>query len=359
MGLIEKAATAATNTGLGMLMSSWEDRRQQEQQKKLNAIAFDAHKQQAQFNQGMALDMWNKTGYGAQRKQLEDAGLNVGLMYGSAGQGGTTQGAGANAGAPQAAGSKGEWGMGMQLGMQMKMQEAQIKVAESQANLNNTQASKLGGADTDKTKAETQNLAAQTDNVKLKNIYQQYENEMRKIDVSIRQDFQADERGALHNAYNKAYAEAEIALNELDISDETKEKEIELLNNRTVEQAANIAATRASTKLDEAKAKQVEQEIKNLQMEVITMMSRNNAEWYKLSLEERDRELRQWETEIKERYADFDTGTTAEIIRGTKALGDVAATAKGYNTKNKTTTRTTKTDNNGRRERTETTVTKH
>lgn len=49
--------------------------------------------------------MWNKTNYGAQVKHMLEAGLNPALMYGSAGQGGTTgsQGGGSAAGGSAAA----------------------------------------------------------------------------------------------------------------------------------------------------------------------------------------------------------------------------------------------------------------
>ena len=39
-----------------------------------------------------ALDMWNKTNYGAQMKHLQAAGLNPGLIYGMKGGGGVTTG---------------------------------------------------------------------------------------------------------------------------------------------------------------------------------------------------------------------------------------------------------------------------
>jgi hypothetical protein len=38
----------------------------------------------------LQMDMWNKTNYGAQVDHMKEAGLNPALMYGSAGQGGTT-----------------------------------------------------------------------------------------------------------------------------------------------------------------------------------------------------------------------------------------------------------------------------
>lgn len=85
--------------------------------------------------------------YSAMRKQMEDAGLSVGLMYGNGASGG---GAGSTSGAPQAetggaaAGNAAEM---VGLALQKQRVENETMVARSQAALNEAQASKL---DTDR-----------------------------------------------------------------------------------------------------------------------------------------------------------------------------------------------------------------
>ena len=52
------------------------------------------NQQQAQYNQGLAKDMWNYTSFPNQVRNMEAAGLNPALLYGMGGQGGSTAGAG-------------------------------------------------------------------------------------------------------------------------------------------------------------------------------------------------------------------------------------------------------------------------
>ena len=46
---------------LGMLMNGYNDQRQVSQQKKLTKIQEDAQKRLADYNQGLALQMWDAT----------------------------------------------------------------------------------------------------------------------------------------------------------------------------------------------------------------------------------------------------------------------------------------------------------
>ena len=89
MGALDIAAGAAGGA-LGIATAGWQDKRQLKQQEKLQELAMKGQKEMSEFNQGLAIDTWEKTNAAAQRKQLEKAGLNVGLMYGGPGGGGRT-----------------------------------------------------------------------------------------------------------------------------------------------------------------------------------------------------------------------------------------------------------------------------
>jgi hypothetical protein len=65
-------------------------RKQIEQQQKLTDIQVEAQKELADYGMGISKEMFEYTGYGAQRRQMEEAGLNPALMYGHAGAGGST-----------------------------------------------------------------------------------------------------------------------------------------------------------------------------------------------------------------------------------------------------------------------------
>jgi hypothetical protein len=93
----------------------------------------------------LAYRNWLRTNYGAQREQLEKAGMNVGLMYSQGGQGGQLS-SGSSGSASQAptmdiAGAI----------SQARAVESQVKLNEAQANKLNVEANKIGGVDTELT----------------------------------------------------------------------------------------------------------------------------------------------------------------------------------------------------------------
>jgi len=76
--------------GLGLGTASWQDERQLAQQRNLQNIAIEGQQTMGEFNEGLAIDQWQKTGPVGQMAQLQKAGLNPGLMYSGGGGGGGT-----------------------------------------------------------------------------------------------------------------------------------------------------------------------------------------------------------------------------------------------------------------------------
>ena len=83
-------AAGVVGMGLNLLTQGSQDRRQLKQQKELNKQQVESQKEMADYNYNNQLRMWEATGYGAQKKQMMDAGINPALMYGGAGSGGST-----------------------------------------------------------------------------------------------------------------------------------------------------------------------------------------------------------------------------------------------------------------------------
>lgn len=121
-------------------------RKQIEQQQKLTNIQVDANKELANHGMGISKEMFDYTGYGAQRKQMEEAGLNPALMYGHAGAGGSTTSASAgSAGGGQASdeaslkqAQMAQQGMMLQLaklGSEIAVNKATAKEKEANAEL--------------------------------------------------------------------------------------------------------------------------------------------------------------------------------------------------------------------------------
>lgn len=149
-------AQAAAGAIFGAALAPGQDRRQRRQARKLQAIQIEGMKDMGQWNFEKQLEMWEKTGYGAQVDQLKRAGLNPALLYGHGGPGGTTnietQGTGGGAGAPSGGG---ELLMGAGMGIQSGLAAAQLELMKAQAKKTNVEADKIAGVDTEKTKAET------------------------------------------------------------------------------------------------------------------------------------------------------------------------------------------------------------
>lgn len=159
-------------------------RRQQiEQQQKLTNIQIAANKELADYGMGISKEMFEHTGYAAQRRQMEEAGLNPALMYGQAGAGGSTMAIGAgNASGSQASDEMAQKQAATQMqgmALQGAMIASQIEVNKAQANKLNADAA-LSGA---KTKTEDQIRDILTENMKQGGMAQWYanlENEMKR-----------------------------------------------------------------------------------------------------------------------------------------------------------------------------------
>lgn len=325
------AAGSIIGTGLGMATAGWEDKRQLKQAGKLQALEMQGAQQMGKFNQGLALDMWNKTNYSAQREQMEKAGLNVGLMYEGGGPGGTTQTPTGNVGREHASGSSGNaTGMGMQMGLQMAMMQSQIEVAKSQAKKNDAEADAIGGYKKTESGAAAENLAANTELTKLKKSYQEFDNKMKELATNRAKDFDQDERLKMTNDYNRIAAETQQELNKAEISDATKEKEIQLLNNRWLQQNADIAVAEADRKLKGDQAAVAKKAIEEASARMNKMISDTGVAWYELDVKQKQLKINEALKDLVEQRTNFETGTMAEIKRGMGIVGDAAVAAKGY-----------------------------
>ena len=96
------------------------------------------------------LQMWKDTNFGAQRNEMEKAGLSVGLMYGNGG-GSAASTAGGTATQPSAPKINPiEVGLQQQaLGLQLKQIEAQNKLANAETAKTLAEANKIAGVDTE------------------------------------------------------------------------------------------------------------------------------------------------------------------------------------------------------------------
>lgn len=123
-------------------------RKQIEQQQKLTDIQTNANKELADYGMGISKEMFDYTGYGAQRKQMEEAGLNPALMYGQAGAGGTTASAGAGTAgighASDEASQKIASAQAKGMGLQLAKLQSEVAINKAQAKKLDAEAVNLG-----------------------------------------------------------------------------------------------------------------------------------------------------------------------------------------------------------------------
>lgn len=264
--------------GLDMIFGRKDDKRQYAQQKKMQALQIKGQKEMGEFNQGLAIDTWNKTNYEAQRKHMENAGLNVGLMYEGAGQGGTTTQTGNVSGGDAPIREK-TAGMGMQLALQMAMQKAQIENIEATTQKTKTETEKIGGIDTAEAATRITKLAQDTANEKIKGEILKWEEQLKIIELNVADKNQHQLIEQMKQLTTKIKAETQKAVAEGKIAKETAEANIKLVKQSLTEQALRIAGQKLGLTLTKEQIDKISTEI----MQMGVSMSQNER---KLRLEQ-------------------------------------------------------------------------
>lgn len=160
---------AIIGAGIGLAGSILGRKKQNEDQREMMELQAKLNQQQAQYNQGLAKDMWNYTSFPNQVRKMKDAGLNPALIYGMGGQGGSSSGAGQASGVGLSDAKGMQTGMAIQgMGLELANLASQVELNKSQAEKNRAEAEKTVGVDTQVQQATMENLIAQTANEKVK-----------------------------------------------------------------------------------------------------------------------------------------------------------------------------------------------
>lgn len=153
-------AAGAANTLLGqvggMIFGKAQDRRQLKQQEKLQKLQIAGNKELADYEQKLAMDMWDATNLPAQVDKAKEAGMSISALYGGKGAGGaTTAGGSAGSASGTAAGDPNAGvGMGLQMASQLALMQAQKENIEADTANKKVDAAKKAGVDTDLVKAD-------------------------------------------------------------------------------------------------------------------------------------------------------------------------------------------------------------
>lgn len=221
---------------IGRLSEKHNDKRQLEQQEKLQNLQIAGSEKLTDYNYAKQLQMWHDTNYGAQMEELNKAGLNAGLIYGMSGGGATTTGNG-NA---QVTGGQAPSGghesidrgtqalaIGQQI-MQRQMMQAQIDVAESQAKLNEANAAKTSGVDTQLAGTQVASITQGINNQQAQEALTKTQNAIATIQQNIQNQTQQETIDQAINTTRQMDEQLQILINQ---------------NTITTEQAVNARAT--------------------------------------------------------------------------------------------------------------------
>lgn len=155
------------------------DKRQLEQQERLQKLQIEGSKEMADYNKENALDIWNKTNSEAQMKHIKDAGLNPALMYGGGGAGGATTSGGA-ASMPTGATAT-DPSSSRQADMGMAMMAAQLGLVQAQTKKTEVEAAKAAGVDTEATKQGIEGGKQAIEESKARVTNQEFNNRMNEL----------------------------------------------------------------------------------------------------------------------------------------------------------------------------------
>lgn len=285
---------------LGMIGSKRRAWEQYERQGKLMDRAAAQNQAMALFNQKLQMEMWEKTGPVGMMEQLKKAGLNPGLMYGMSGAGGGTVGAiGAEGVGTPTAPMRDDGSVGVAMGLQIARAAAEIENIKADTAKKKKEIPNIE-ADTGEKKGRTLKIAAETKNEGLKGKLLELEEDLKKVEVRIKEATEDEVIGVIENAFLESGRKLDLMAQQWGLTDDMYNDIVEEQKQRAIEAALrndlarkNISKTDAEIAEIYAGIKQRWEELKIAQQNADTRVSElEHKKWvediadsYKLSVE--------------------------------------------------------------------------
>lgn len=224
-----------------------------EYEKEGMGLQYNYGQQAADAEYRRNLQMWKDTNFGAQRDEMEKAGLSVGLMYGNGG-GSAASTAGGTATQPNAPKTNPvEVALQQEsMGLQLKQIEAQNRLANAEATKTIAEADKIAGVD--------------TKGQELQNKWQEIENRIQTSRESIEQ---SNMKAAAANA-DKAVEDWKIAVLDREYLDKTQEERVTHLISEIAKIQKEGSLAESATDVNYYTARKIEKEVENFYYEMVT-----------------------------------------------------------------------------------------
>jgi len=258
------ASNPIVDGAMGYLIGAGNDLRQVRQQRRLNELQMVYHKQMTEYNMQKALEMWNATGYGAQVKQMQEAGLNPAYLYGKGGTGGTAsiQPGNVNAGTAPVGGNEQFQAMG--IGLDYGMKQAQINLLNAQAKNTEADTAKKVGVDTEEAKTRIADLTQGIENKKAAEILTKAETYLKNIEGYVQGSTMEEQIDLIKWNTKQATLQVMLAENEAYISSSTIQEKVNIIKAEAITAVLRNSIMRAEKKNIEKDTQKKEAEIKNI-----------------------------------------------------------------------------------------------
>jgi len=282
--------------GMGMLGGKKARKEQQKQQEALNRQRHE-----------MDLDFFKKTmemqSPKNQRRMLEEAGLNPGLMYGMSGATGTTGQVGnASGGQAPVIDSVGMGVQGASALNAMRLTGAQVENIEADTNLKNVEANKKAGVDTEEGKSKIELLKQQAKTEAEKTLVTRFEGLIKSLESDLLgQTFWAQKEKIISEHFEQYYNE-HLKGSEFYFQQETMDERIKLMEQAVLEKTLEIEAKNLGLQL-------TKEEITLAQEKILTLKN--------------ERDIAKREIIVKELQQQFNTSDAAKIKQWTEVGADV------------------------------------
>lgn len=272
------------------------------------------NKEQAKYNQGLAMEYWDYTNWENQVDHLKKAGLNPALMYAKGGTGGQTGGGQAQGVGLSPSNQEAVKAQQMGMALQLAQLKSQIEVNESVAKKNTAEAEKTAGVDTEAAKmgiklSEAQVLSererknalyweaevAQSESVLKEALANTEQFKLQKVQWEIR---------TVEKGYEELSERVAMLKRENKIGDATAEMQIEQYKTNLVDTWAGAMLKMAQTETQKEEVKAIAERLK-----------------------QKDYELDQKDTEIIQRWVDLGikgVSEVGELLTGIKKLSHLA-----------------------------------
>lgn len=298
MGAIETIGGGVASGALGLMTGALSNAMGQNNVRDNNAMEIASNKEMTDYNMGKQLELWEKTGYGAQMKQMDKAGLNPALMYKNGGAGGSTAIQASNITAK--GNSVQAPHVSMEVGQQIANMMAQEELTRKQTEVAEAQKIKL--------QAETPGINAETENKGYKNIVdkQTTENQIGKIKNEDATGFEKLKQETSNTAFQSETYKTRK---------ETLEQE---LNNKIFD---NVLMHSNNTK--------IQAEIPNIKETLITIIKDRINQSRNTNIKEKEMNMLETEQQIKRtlerlKLSQEDTKMYLEMIKGLGQAGVIA-----------------------------------